>query len=154
MLSLMTALTIREPIGGVAVSSHTGTSPFSPQPTLLRTNVRMLRPNWFWLPSDDAAMLTTRLLLQTAETFDSEPHHKPSNRLSTSHLKTCLSQISTLRKNFPDWARGYQYIFNLCEAFTRYKTNFSHQSYVYMRDWIFYWDSDHGLSIYNLAAKM
>lgn len=40
------------------------------------SNVRMLRPNSFQLPNADTAMLTTRLLLQTAEILNHTTNHQ------------------------------------------------------------------------------
>lgn len=43
-------------------------------------------------------MLTTQLLLRTEEIFNSEPHHKLTNRPSARCLNISLSQISIHRK--------------------------------------------------------
>lgn len=124
----------------------TSEGPFSPQPALPTAATQNAQTDWFWLPRADTATLTTRLLLQAAGIFDSEPHHKPSNTPSTGHLKTCLSQISTLRKKLSWLSKGIPAYLQRLWGIHTLQTNCTHHSCVYMRDWIFFWDSNHYLS--------
>lgn len=70
------------------------------------SDVRILRLYWFWLSSAYTAMLTTGLLLRTAQISDSEPQpskhtfSKPLKNLSVSHFHT-QKTASRLSKGIP-----------------------------------------------------